>query len=282
MSKTTKQQAVVITVLNGKGGVGKTTTTKFLAHEARRMGNKVLLIDLDPKQSNLTKGFNVNACSTLDGVNNLALIFQCDSIPDAIVLDSTLHLIPASKKLESVANYCEKGRDLKLRQYVSKISHMYDYIIIDTNPGIEVLHTNTILASDILVMPVQQAKNAAEGMEQFFHDISRTMSEYESNKPKKFFIIPSMHDKRSQVDQFFLEDYRNITAKVKTMPFLSNKEVVVTDFIPQNTLFKKADAAMSWSVQDYIRDYGPASTDLIGRIQLIGKQILENDTSGEL
>ncbi|MDD3465550.1 MAG: ParA family protein [Campylobacterales bacterium] len=270
------RHAVVISIENGKGGVCKTTTTKILAHEATRKGKKTLLIDLDPKQSNLTKGFGIEPFEGYTGENNISLIFQGDEVPTPIKLSELLDIIPAAYALEEVANFCPRGKELKLKKLVHEFKDKYDVILIDTNPGIEVLLTNATLAADIVVMPVEQAQNAAKGMERFFKNISDTMKIFSSENPRKFFIVPSKHDKRAKIDNLFLKDYELISKYANTLPCFNNKEVTVTDYIPQvNALFKKADANCSWSVQDFMNDYGPMNGDLMARLQMISGQILD-------
>lgn len=272
--------AKIITVINGKGGVAKTTTTKFLIKEALLRNKKVLAIDFDPKQSSLSAGFDITpypaspkttstltdserdlqALNAYNGENNLVKIFQGSGRPTPIktTIDDNLWFLPAAKELEGVANACSSGRDLKLKQYLKSIEKDFDYIFIDTNPGITVLQNNAIIYADILVMPAQAESNAAEGMKTLLGEIASLMEEYDSSKPNSFFIIPSMVIKNSTTHNVVADDFKGIVPHTKTIPILSSKNVEILTAIPLKEVFRKTDLAEGvYFIQDFINLYEP-------------------------
>lgn len=279
-------RAKVISVINGKGGVAKTTTTRALAYEAAVTHNKkTLVIDFDPVQKNLTLGFKIQPIKKFGEPYNIAEIFQGDDLVVPMHLShvsENLFFIPASEKLADAASACNKAPIFRLKKLIEKLENEYDFIIIDTNPGIVMLHYNCILASDTLVMPVQTEMNAAEGMKEFFNEIDTTMSEYSSDKPSSFVIVPSMFEKQSTVHNMFLADYGKIVDYAKTLKRLYNKKILQTPVVPKREVVKKADATTDvYFVQDYIDRYESSKNALelkktlqeIGNIVLFGGKI---------
>lgn len=274
--------ARIITIINGKGGVAKTTTAKFIVKEALSKGKKVLAIDLDPKQSNLTTGLEQEpypsapkagnimsdeerekkAFLAYNGKHNIIKIFQGGGNPNPIHLESVhenLWFLPAAKELESAANACSSGRDLKLRNFLKSIDKDFDVIVIDTNPGITVLQNNAIVYADVLVMPAQAETNASEGMKTLFSEINSLMEEYDLNKPHDFYILPSMVFKRSTTHSIVLENFEVIGPHVKSLSMLSNKTFEILPSVPSKEVFRKADLAEGvYFVQDYINKFESA------------------------
>jgi len=142
----------IITVTNQKGGVGKTTITMSLVSSLSRRGYKVLGVDMDPQGS---LGF----CAGLDIENNNTIydVLKGDlSARDAVVPaecgDFLLSNILLSGLGEEVNSY---GRETLLRDALEPLRADYDYIIIDTPPGLSILTTNAYIAADSLLIPTK-------------------------------------------------------------------------------------------------------------------------------
>lgn len=272
--------AIVIAIENGKGGVGKTTTAKILIYELLKQGHRVLAIDLDPAQSNLTTGFGITpypampttnsgmeeedikslAFEAYNGEHNLVKIFQGGIKPIPLKVQSVENLwfFPAAKELETVANACSAARDLKLRQFLRTIADEYDYIVIDTNPGITTLINNAVLAADKLVIPIQAENNASNGMSAVLNKIGQTISEYEGfSSLKDLYFVPSMIQKRSSTHKSEMETIETgLLEFVSSIPGLCDKKAEITDSVYHRELFKAADSAANiYCVQQYIELY---------------------------
>ncbi|MBR2247725.1 MAG: ParA family protein [Bacilli bacterium] len=168
----------VISLVNQKGGVGKTTTSINLSASLAVLGKKVLLIDLDP-QGNTTTGVGINKGDIEKSVYDV-LIGEC-KIEDAMIKTKykNLYVLPATINLAGInielieksrteANF-SKGEQLK--KNLEPIKDNYDFIIIDCPPSLEVLTTNALAASNSVIIPVQCEFFALEGITQLLKTI---------------------------------------------------------------------------------------------------------------
>ncbi len=164
--------AKVVSVVNQKGGVGKTTTTVNVAAFLAELGKMVLVIDMDP-QGNATSGLGVNRSELEHGVYE-ALAKQ-KHISD-IIFDTThegLRIAPATQNLAgaSVELVSVDNREFQLRELVSEVRHGYDYILIDCPPSLGLLTVNSLVAADELLIPVQAEYYALEGLGQLLETV---------------------------------------------------------------------------------------------------------------
>ncbi len=168
----------VISLVNQKGGVGKTTTSINLAASLALLGKKVLLIDLDP-QGNTTTGIGINK-GDVDNSIYEALIEKIN-IKDTIIKTryKNLYVIPATINLAAVdieilersrmeSGYAKAGQ---LKKHVDTIKNDFDYILIDCQPSLGILTTNALTASDSVIIPVQCEFLALEGITQLLNTI---------------------------------------------------------------------------------------------------------------
>ena len=155
----------IISIVNQKGGVGKTTTAVNLSSYLSDLGNKVLLVDFDP-QANATSGIGINQpdvkLTVYDALMDSSLLADC-IYPTAF---DGLHILPASRDLAG----CEielttvNNREFYLRNLLAEVSHYYNYIIIDCAPSLGLLTVNALAASNQALIPVQCEYYALEGI----------------------------------------------------------------------------------------------------------------------
>ncbi|MEZ4888568.1 MAG: ParA family protein [Chitinophagales bacterium] len=150
----------VITFSNHKGGVGKTTSTVNVGVALSEMGQKVLLIDLDP-QANLTQSFgitkvNFNIYESLIGRYELRWTSITENLD---VVPSTLDLSGAETELVS-----EPGREFILKELIEAIRDQYDFVLIDTPPSLGLLTVNALTAADAVYIPLQAEYLALQGL----------------------------------------------------------------------------------------------------------------------
>ncbi len=163
----------IISIVNQKGGVGKTTTSinvgAFLAH----MGKTVLLVDLDP-QANATSGLGVDYRAVQSGVYHCLMkeahmrdIVKNTGIKGYRVAPSTPDLAGANVELVTA-----ERREYRLADALQEVRNGYDYILIDCPPSLGILTINGLIASDEVLIPVQAEYYALEGLGQLVNTIN--------------------------------------------------------------------------------------------------------------
>ncbi len=165
----------IYTVVNQKGGVGKTTTTINLGAYLAYHGQRVLLVDLDP-QANATSCLGVEKANVRGGTYE-ALIEQ-GNITNFILHNPRLKLslLPSSPALAGaeVELVNELAREGRLKKALAPIQQRYDYILIDCPPSLGLLTLNGLVAArDGLIIPVQCEYLALEGLGQLLQTIER-------------------------------------------------------------------------------------------------------------
>lgn len=160
-----------LAILNQKGGVGKTTTAVNLSAALADLGNRVLLIDLDP-QAHATLHLGVVPNDETTSVYDV-LCRDVDIAEVVQTINERLSLIPSSIDLAAaeVELAGEVGRELLLRDHLAKIADDYDYVLIDCAPSLGVLTLNALVAVDEVVIPLQPHFLALHGLSKLLETI---------------------------------------------------------------------------------------------------------------
>lgn len=165
----------VYTIVNQKGGVGKTTTTINLGAFLGHFGQKTLLIDLDP-QANATSCLGIDRHTIENGTYEVLIGSQ--PITDQILHNSRfqISLLPSSPNLAGAEIEMIEldERENRLKKLVSGLTSRYDYILIDCPPSLGLLTLNGMLAAeDGVIIPVQTEYLALEGLSQLTQTLGR-------------------------------------------------------------------------------------------------------------
>lgn len=198
----------ILSVANQKGGVGKTTTSVNLATALSAIGQRVLLVDLDP-QGNAGTGLGVRRASlrtsaydVLFGDTELQETVKSTKVPGLDVLPSSVHLSGAEIELVG-----EKRREFRLSDALRQPLD-YDYIIIDCPPSLSLLTLNALVASDSIVVPLQCEFYALEGLSQLTKTIERVRKAFNPNLDIHGVVL-TMFDKRNNLSGMVAEDVRS-------------------------------------------------------------------------
>lgn len=234
---------MIITVTNQKGGTGKTTTSINLASYLAKLGKKVLLVDLDP-QSNATSGIGFS----LNGKPGLYELMMDNSIP----LSHSIHPTKSSQ-LDIIAGSSDvagigvelvnmERREFVLMDQLQSLSHLYDYIIIDSPPSLGLLTINGLVAADSIVIPVQCEYYALEGLGQLMETIQLIT---DNLKPDLTVLgaVLTMYDRRNRLSAMVAKEVS------KFFP-----GYVFDTIIPRNVSLSEAP-----SFGKPIHDYAPLS-----------------------
>ncbi|HLC64154.1 MAG TPA: AAA family ATPase [Patescibacteria group bacterium] len=166
--------ARVISIINQKGGVGKTTTAVNLAAYLSAYGYRVLLVDVDP-QGNASSGLGIDYRNLERGIYDVLVtdpvtleeVLQPTNHENLQVAPSNLNLAGANVELVNLDR-----REFRLLDNLRRVLEDYDYILIDNPPSLGLLTLNGIVAADELLIPVQCEYYALEGLGQLLHTIN--------------------------------------------------------------------------------------------------------------
>lgn len=211
--------AIAISVVNQKGGVGKTTTTVNLGAALAEKGKKVLLIDIDA-QSNLSTHLGLGVKEDLTEMAEVSkgpewtvydVLKGTKRIQDVVIKRSAnLDVVPSSLLLSAADLELGGvvGRELLLKRAIDKVREQYDVILIDCPPTLGLLSLNALAAVDQVIVPVQSEYLALHGVRQLLDTIDQVRSVYNQNLVVGGVLI-CLHDSRKRLARAVADTIRN-------------------------------------------------------------------------
>lgn len=208
--------AIIITVSNQKGGVGKTTTSAALASGIFLTGRRVLGIDLDP-QGNLGFCLGANAdnhYTVLDVLKGSVSVKEAlvhgEGVCDLLVSDISL----SSSGLENIPS----RRECILKDTLAPVLNQYDYIIIDTPPALNILTVNAYSASDFLIIPMASDILSLVGLAQLKETIESVKDTFNPNF-QVLGILLTKFSRRMRLSRDVLDMANQLASQIDTRVF---------------------------------------------------------------
>jgi chromosome partitioning protein len=224
----------IISVINQKGGVGKTTTVINLAAGLAKQEKKILVIDLDP-QGNATTGLGLsnieNSKKTIYGVLNGSMtISEVIKKTEFKNLDIVTSNVDLSGLEVETAGDNERAFILKVKlaAYLNDSGTSYDYILIDCPPSLSLLTVMALVSSNSLVVPLQTEFFALEGLTQLMKTIERIKVNLNPDLKIRGILL-TMYDKRNKLSSQVEKEARD---------FFNEK--VYSTVIPRNVRLSEA------------------------------------------
>lgn len=198
----------IISIVNQKGGVGKTTTAINLAASLALSGEKILLIDIDP-QGNATSGLGI-ARDALD--RTLYNVIAGESgLDDVLVATQIEHLYVAPSSIDLLGSEIElinkDDREGILSRAIGSLTHKFRYIFIDCPPSLGLLTLNALVASDSVLVPVQCEYYALEGLSMLIKTIGLIQGSYNQRLDIKGIVL-TMFDTRNNLAHQVAEEVK--------------------------------------------------------------------------
>lgn len=238
----------IISILNHKGGVGKTTTSVNLAAGLAHLGKKTLAIDLDG-QANLTYNFNIDPKAetiyhALRGDIERLPIYPTEG--DRNLFVSPAHLDLGAIEMEVVS---EPGKEYFLRELIKSCPNKFDYIIIDCAPALGFLAFNALTASTDVIIPIEADGFAVKGTVKVRELISKIQKRI-NPELKELGILITKYDQRKNLNKEIALSLKENSSLEILEPIIRTNVSLAEASLNRQTIFEYAPK--SSGAEDYL------------------------------
>ena len=202
---------MVIAVTNQKGGVGKTTTVLNVAAGLSLMGKSALIVDTDPQ------GHSTISCVSDPGSLELSLydamtnsrvkteeVITSSTIPGMDIINSKISMAKLEPMLVG-----EIDGHYRLKDVIDQVRRKYDFIFIDTPPTLGLITVNALVASDVVLIPIQSSYLSLEGTDDLLETIDK-IKKVANTKLRIIGVIITLFDKRTNLSRDVLERIKDV------------------------------------------------------------------------
>ncbi|KAA6439928.1 DUF853 family protein [Dyadobacter flavalbus] len=238
-----KKNANIISVVNHKGGVGKTTTVINLAKALSLEGFKVLMVDMDG-QGNLSQCFNIGepkeqVIDSLLGRTPLPVLRIDENL---FLTPSDIRLAEKEKDLVSAV-----GAETRLSRKLDALKGDYDYILIDCPPSLNILTTSSLIASASCIVPIQPEASAYHGVNNLITLISEIREHSNTNLSLKGFVF-TMVDKRTKIHSNMMDYIKESFKGIHTFETVITQSTAIKESqVAKEDLFKYSPQSAPWN-----------------------------------
>ena len=204
---------MILSLVNQKGGVGKTTTAVSLTAALTQLGKRVLLCDFDP-QANATSGMGVDKGGDKPTVYDV--VINGTPAKEALVHTDYGDLLPSGSELAGagIELVSLERREFRLKEALAPLKQEYDYILIDCPPSLELLTLNALCAAEQVLIPVQCEYYALEGLSDLMATLRAIKRAFQPTI-SIFGLVLTMYDGRTNLSiQVAQEVRRHFPGKV--------------------------------------------------------------------
>lgn len=218
-----------IAVCNQKGGTGKTTTSVNLSAILASLGQRVLLVDMDP-QGNATSGVGINKNEIQSSIydvlihkHSLGEVVVATAYPNLKVAPCNINLTGAEIELVGAMS-----RETRLKKAIDSLKADFDYVFIDSPPSLGLLTLNTLVAADSIIIPIQCEFYALEGVSGLLNTVNLVKESLNSTLEIEG-VLMTMADYRTNLTNEVIKEIKNFF-----------KEKVYESVIPRNIRLSEA------------------------------------------
>lgn len=205
--------AKTVSIINQKGGVGKTTTAVNLSAAIGALGKKVLICDIDP-QGNTTSGYGINKRAIKTAAYDV--LINGEPTADAIIHTKfkNVDIMPSDINLAGaeVEMIALEHRESRLKSALASVWEQYDYVFLDCPPSLGLITINALCASDSFLVPIQCEYYALEGLAQLMTTVRQIKRLYNPHIELEGVLL-TMYDGRLNLTAQVVEEVKKFFPK---------------------------------------------------------------------